>query len=42
LEIGQPVDIDRFVAFQHRGLGARRLTKELQEFYTRRLVNGCA
>ena len=40
LEIAHPMDIQRFMAYPHRGLGARRLTKELQEFYGRRLTHG--
>ena len=40
LEIANPMDIQRFKVFPHRGLGARRLTQELQEFYTGRLARG--
>jgi 1-acyl-sn-glycerol-3-phosphate acyltransferase len=40
LEIDHPMDIQRFMAYPHRGLGARRLMQELDEFYTRRLARG--
>lgn len=40
LEIADTMDIQRFMAYPHRGLGARRLIKELQEFYDRRLTHG--
>jgi len=40
LEIAPPLDIERFKAYPHRGLGARRLTAELREFYTRGLAHG--
>ncbi len=40
LEIAHPVDIQRFLAYPHRGLGARRLMQELHEFYTGRLARG--
>jgi 1-acyl-sn-glycerol-3-phosphate acyltransferase len=40
LESADPMDIKRFLAYPHRGLGARRLIKELQEFYVRRLTHG--
>jgi len=40
LEIAHPVDIQRFMAYPHRGLGARRLMQELHEFYTGRLARG--
>jgi 1-acyl-sn-glycerol-3-phosphate acyltransferase len=40
LEIANPMDIQRFMAYPHRGLGARRLMQELHEFYTWRLARG--
>ena len=40
LEIALPLDIQRFMAYPHRGLGARRLMTELREFYSGRLANG--
>jgi len=40
LEIADPMDVERFMAYPHRGLGARRLMTELREFYTRRLAHG--
>ena len=40
LETEPPMDIARFQAYPHRGLGARRLMQELLEFYTRRLAHG--
>ena len=40
LEIDHPMDIGRFMAYPHRGLGARRLMREMHEFYTGRLARG--
>jgi 1-acyl-sn-glycerol-3-phosphate acyltransferase len=40
LEIADPMDIQRFMAYPHRGLGARRLMRELHEFYAGRLAHG--
>ncbi|MGA3002561.1 MAG: lysophospholipid acyltransferase family protein [Acetobacteraceae bacterium] len=40
LEIAHRMDIERFMAYSHRGLGARRLMMELREFYSGRLANG--
>jgi 1-acyl-sn-glycerol-3-phosphate acyltransferase len=40
LEVAHPMDIQRFMAYRHRSLGARRLMTELREFYTRRLAHG--
>jgi 1-acyl-sn-glycerol-3-phosphate acyltransferase len=40
LEIAHPMDIQRFLAYPHRGLGARRLMQELHDFYARRLAHG--
>ena len=40
LEIANLMDIQRFMAYPHRGLGARRLMQELQEFYSGRLARG--
>jgi 1-acyl-sn-glycerol-3-phosphate acyltransferase len=40
LEIAHPMDIRRFMAYPHRGLGARRLMRELHEFYDGRLAHG--
>ena len=40
LEIDHPMDIRRFMAYPHRGLGARRLMREMHEFYSGRLARG--
>jgi 1-acyl-sn-glycerol-3-phosphate acyltransferase len=40
LEIANLMDIRRFMAYPHRGLGARRLMQELHAFYTGRLAGG--
>jgi 1-acyl-sn-glycerol-3-phosphate acyltransferase len=40
LEVAHPIEMERFIAFPHRSLGARRLMSELREFYTRRLAHG--
>jgi 1-acyl-sn-glycerol-3-phosphate acyltransferase len=40
LEIAHPMDTQRFMEYPHRGLGARRLMQEIQEFYARRLAHG--
>lgn len=40
VEVAHPIDIHRYMAYPHRGLGARRLMRELQDFYTGRLARG--
>jgi 1-acyl-sn-glycerol-3-phosphate acyltransferase len=40
LEIAHLLDAQRFTAFAHRSLGARRLMQELLTFYTGRLAHG--
>lgn len=40
LEIVHPIDIQRFTAYPHRGLGARRLIQELSEYYSGKLAHG--
>jgi 1-acyl-sn-glycerol-3-phosphate acyltransferase len=40
MEIADPMDIQAFMAYPHRGLGARRLTQALEDFYARRLMHG--
>jgi 1-acyl-sn-glycerol-3-phosphate acyltransferase len=40
LEVGDPIEVERFKAYPHRGVGARRLTDELMEFCAGRLVFG--
>ena len=40
LEIAPAMDVERFMAYPHRGLGARHLITELREFFTRGLVHG--
>lgn len=40
LEIVHRVDVQRFGAYPHRGLGARRLMQELLEFYAGTLAHG--
>jgi 1-acyl-sn-glycerol-3-phosphate acyltransferase len=40
LRIASPMDIERFIAYPHRGLGARHLITELRQYYTRGLAHG--
>ena len=40
LHVAHAMDIGRFLAYPHRGLGARRLIGELRDFYDGRLANG--
>jgi len=40
VEVANPIDIRRFMAYPHRSLGARRLMQELRDFYTGRMARG--
>jgi 1-acyl-sn-glycerol-3-phosphate acyltransferase len=40
LEIAHRLEVQRFAAYAHRSLGARRLVQELLDFYTGRLAYG--
>jgi 1-acyl-sn-glycerol-3-phosphate acyltransferase len=40
VEVAHPMDIQRFMAYPYRGLGARRLMQELHRFYIGRLARG--
>ena len=40
VEVAHPMAMERFMAFPHRSLGARRLMSEMQDFYVRSTAHG--